>query len=345
MQLTKAFVFLFLLFVVNCDYYWYEGNSIQYSYLPTTSLGTFEGSYTSNSHLGFGLNICQDGTTIYGSYDQLGIFNGNVSTSNVATGSFYQAGTTTCSTGTFQLTLTTDGFTGTYTCQNKGSSKFNWTETKLSPFRPADDDCAIMDLSSPLTLSGRFVDAYGLAKDFCYDSSKNNASISFLYLDSNNVVQKGYFSGTEYSKGKIFLGTWFVLTPLAGADLYYLDDVGAVHSFYWTGLNGTSGTTLINPGQYNQPQYHNTRYYTGPITQTSSPNCDNYATIKTKVLNNLSPYGGEDDGYYFVSSAFDFAADDDGVDDDGANDDDYLYFNAGSHLHWFLLPLLLAVFF
>jgi len=352
MQLVKSLAFvLLLLSVVSCyefydDYYWSEGNgdTIEYYYLPSNQLGTFEGSYTSNSHLGFGLNICQDGTTIYGSYDQLGVFNGVVN-KNVANGTWYQAGTTNCVTGSFQLTLTSDGFTGYYTC-GKAPTKITWNETKLSPFRPADTDCALMNLNSTFTLSGRFVDTTGLPKDFCYSGKDSNASISFLYLDSNNEQQKAFFSGTAYGKGQIFLGTWYTLQPLAGADLYYLDDVGGIQSFYWTGLNGTSGQTLINPGEYYQPQYHGTRYYTGPIGSTDSSNCGDYSTIKTKVLNNLIPNLYDDDLYYFVSTAFNYVNDDDGnfLNDDGALDDDY-FVNDASHIYWFFLPVLLALFF
>ena len=198
-----------------------------------------------------------------------------------------------------------------------------------------------MDINSTNSINGRYTDNYNQPKDLC--TSKTSATGSYLYLGSDDVVEKAYFEGTAHENGKVFTGTWYSPVPLAGAVLYYVDSVGDVHAYFWTGLDGTEGDTVINPAEYLQSQYHRVEKYTGPISKSSSTSCDDYSSIKTKVLVNLAA-DADDDLYYFVTSDFNNVVDDDGYDDDGAVDDED-YTSGASHVYWSILPLLLALLF
>lgn len=230
--------------------------------------------------------------------------------------------------------MTSDGFAGSLTC-NGASSKTNWNETKLSPFRPTDLQCALLDLGSSATINGRFIDSNNQPNDFC-----STGDASYLY-ETDTGVENGYFEGVAHNSGKILTGTWYTPVPLAGAALYYIDVNGDIQAYFWTGLEGTSGDTIINPAQYRQSQYHYVTSYTGPAGASSD--CSAYASIKKKVLGDLNNYV-EDDGYYFVTSDFDFAVDDDGYNDDNANDDED-YSSDASHVYWSISILLLALLF
>jgi hypothetical protein len=242
-----------------------------------------------------------------------------------------------CQFGTFQITYDADGFEGTMSC-DAGDIDFN--EFRISSFRPSDVQCAIMDLSSVSAINGRFEDQYALYKDFCL---QNDQVVSSFVSLQNGVQVKNYFEGRSYEKGKIYVGTWYSETPSAGADLYYLNAAGEVRSFYWTGLNGTSGDTVINPSEYRNPELHGTRTYYGPISQTSSVDCSDYAKIKDVVLGDLVPNADDDDYYYFVTSNFNYRLDDDGGDDDGMLDDES-YVSSAGRIEWVIIPLLFALF-
>jgi hypothetical protein len=340
MQLKLFASVLFLLAVVNCDYWTNEGISIQYSYLPVAQLGSFEGSYSSNSRIGFFLNICQDDNLIYGAYDELGIFHGNVS-DNTASGTWYQAGKSPCSFGDFELKLTAEGFEGFFNCNGAPNERQDWIETKISPFRPADRDCALMDFGSPLSMTGRYIDEYNLPKDLCIDGDAATGSLLYPPIDGTDELVKEFYEAVSHKDGKISTGTWYGLYPEAGASLYYIDTTGAIIGYWWTGLSGTEGETVINPAEL-RTSYHGLEYFTGPISKTTSESCDDYATIKTKVLNNLvADY--DDDLYYFVTSDFNNVLDDDGGDDEGAIDDEDYSNSDASHIYWSILPLLLAL--
>jgi len=274
-------------------------------------LRSFQGSYTSTGGYLSTIYFCvQPDNTVHGSYDEVGLIQGQVlyKTDGTATmsGDFYEAGTSDCETGTFEIELTTWGFTGSYKCKGGGKS-FKWEEVRTSNVRPSNEQCAILS-TEDLDIEGVWEDDADLPISICTTSGKATASYTIAPSPSywGNALSNGYFEGTSYLGGRVLGGTWYetqgrTYNFRAGAMLMFLRENGDLGIFKWTGLNGGEGVTAIDPTQILDESKHRVqkfRFYMGDIANEND--CAVNDGNKGFVLLNL--HDDDEDYYYFVGS-------------------------------------------
>eukprot|EP00168_Porphyra_purpurea_P014834 TRINITY_DN4360_c0_g1_i1.p2 TRINITY_DN4360_c0_g1~~TRINITY_DN4360_c0_g1_i1.p2 ORF type:complete len:387 (-),score=114.38 TRINITY_DN4360_c0_g1_i1:43-1149(-) len=271
---------------------------------PAVVLGSLQGTYTSDTAYGQALYICVDGGRLQGSYDEVGVFNGEVDDDGVAAGNWYEAGTGACTSGTFRIAPTAFGFSGTFTCGD-GGEEFAWEEDRISNFRPSDERCALLDLDDDEDAAGRWLDGHNNPTDFCVFGGAGEAS----YLreqdgdSSPTPKREGYVEAQAHERGKVLTGTWYE-ELVGGAALYYRRDNGELHAQFWTGLRGVLGDTVIDPSQLRDEERHWHVSLTGPFFPASTGDCGRFAPVKQYVLVN-APKTDDDDGiYYFVGSDY-----------------------------------------
>jgi hypothetical protein len=270
-------------------------------------LGTFEGSYSLST--GGSLYLCQDGTSVQGSYNDLGLIRGGVAGSTL-TGNFWAAGTGPCVLGTAKLTLVDFGVKGNLTC-NDGVNNVGIVATKVSSYRPTDSQCGLV-AESGSTVQGRWVTSnqkYEL--NICFiDSPAVNytAEGSLQRVDPDGNVLDWFFSGFWVDGGRIFLGTWYQDFS-AGAILFFVNNNEDIELFFWTGLIYDQGQTFIDLNQLYNPYLHGREAYQrppGPESEhsTSASLCEKNRQLQRLVLSNLPREAQADNYYYFIDVAY-----------------------------------------
>jgi len=265
-------------------------------------IGTFEGTYPDN-YYGGQLFLCQNGNVLQGSYSQVGIINGVVN-GNTATGKFYQAGNNDCNVGDFTWTLTDEGFEGFHTC-NAISGSFSWIATKFDVFRPTDDQCALLydevgSVQGHWTLTGTKTTI-----DICFESLKtSNYTVISSYtntVDPNKGLTYpniGTIAGFTAFNDKVFFGTWYE-DLVAGAVLGFLNYNQDLVLYFWTGIAGRQGASIIDPSEYRTP--YQVTYYLSNSVKTSFVQCERYTFLQSYVLNALYYYADGNEQYIYFA--------------------------------------------
>jgi len=267
-------------------------------------LYSFEGVYSSD--FGAGLYVCQDANFIRGSWDELGILVGTVD-GNVATGSYWIAGTGPCVRGQFTWTLTSEGFEGSRTCQFT-DDVYPWKADQFSLFRPTNSECALLyNADGGLDIEGEWTDREQLALDVCFidplkDQFGTDAQVSFQKRNTEGAIVNWYAEGLWGNDGKIFQGTYYYDLN-AGAILIFLRDNGNIDYFWWTGIIRTRGQTYIDELQLHDPSLHGRGTFNGPRTAITATDCAQFEVLKTFVFTNL-PEDDDNDYYYFVDTSY-----------------------------------------
>jgi len=254
-------------------------------------IATFEGTYN-DPFYGGKLYLCQNGNLLQGSYSQAGMIIGTVA-NGTATGKYFQAGNNQCNIGKFTWQLTDEGFTGTYTC-NGISGTFPWVAKKYDVFRPSDENCALLHEGNNNVIGHwRNEVEPGYYIDICNRTAKSgdNSTIHASYDTYNEgsyYPNQGYISGHSVFNSKIFVGTWYEDFE-GGAVLGYINIREELVLWYWTGLAGRQGGSILDASEYNVPDYHWVTRYSHSL-RTSAVQCDRFIYLQDYVLDGLYYY-------------------------------------------------------
>jgi len=267
----------------------------------------FEGTYTLSD--GSSLFLCQTGSGVQGSFSELGLIRGTVSSDGqTLKGTFWAAGSEgSCNTGDITLALTDFGLTGNSNCNGDKSNTKAWSADRVDSFTPSDLSCALISTDGS-TLEGYWLNSDNLALNLCFTTASNADSdtvkASLQRVDHDGVTVNWYLTGQWVDSGRIFLGTYYQ-DLAAGAVLFWLSDNGDVNYYWWTGL--LRGDTYIDLNQLNNPYKHGVESYQLPAGNqaahtTNYASCNAFDILQTYVLTNLPI--DEDNYYYFVSTEY-----------------------------------------
>jgi len=264
-------------------------------------IGTFEGTYNDLAYHGH-TYICQNGDVIQGSFSQVAIVNGIVS-GNTASGKIYQAGLNDCTMGTFNWTLTDEGFEGTYTCNNIPGT-FPWVAKKYDVFRPTDDQCALLydgdaNTQGHWTIEG---DSYTIDAYITNGTISDDYTLRASYQTENSgetYPNIGYIAGYSVFSGKIFIGTWYE-DFRGGAVMGFLNIRQELVLYFWTGLAGRQGASIIDASELHVPDYHWVSTYHNSV-KTTVAQCERNSFLQPYVLDALYYYVDGDIEYIYFA--------------------------------------------
>jgi hypothetical protein len=313
-------------------------------------IGTFEGTY--DDEYGGNLYVCQNGNVLQGAYSEVGVVNGIVA-DNKVTGKFFQAGYSDCNIGTFEWTLTDEGFEGNYTCNNIPGT-FPWVQKKYDVFRPSDDQCALLYDGDGSTQGHWTIENGHWTLDSCFTSAdaEDQFTVHVSYQTENDGEvhpNVGLIHGFSVFNGKIFVGTWYE-DFVGGAVLGFLNIKQELVLYYWTGLAGRQGGSIIDAEELHVPEYHwITKYHNSQ--KTSLAQCTRNEYLSDYVNNALYYYQDGNLQYvYFVynpSLQFDVDVGFDAIDylDTNYYINVILSANSSNYLNLSVLAVVVALFF
>lgn len=212
--------------------------------------------------------------------------------------------------GAVSISVTADGFSGFYTC-NELQGEFAWAESKLSAFRPTNSQCRLLlnndvyddDDEDDLDIQGRWSIEGVTAEheDICFFDGFT-AESSYEYTDESGVLLEGYSAGVYGYGGKVMVGTWYQ-DFTAGPIIYMMRDNFELDVFWWTGLEGREGLSVVNPLDFNEPSRHGVDQLKDR-TVTTENQCRRFEILRPFVLQNLDAADDNDDYFYFVGDYF-----------------------------------------
>jgi len=315
-------------------------------------IGTFEGTY--DDDYGGHLYLCQNGNVLQGAYSEVGIINGVVHNDSTATGKFYQAGFSDCNIGTFSWTRTDEGFTGTYTCNNIPGT-FDWTQKKYDVFRPTDDQCALLYDGDSSTQGHWTLENSQYTLDSCFNNAAGADiyTVHASYQTSNSgetYPNIGLIHAFTVFNDKVFVGTWYEdLT--GGAVLGFINLKQELVLYFWTGLAGRQGGSIIDSSELRVPEYHWIAKYHNSV-KTSQAQCNRNEFLSTYVNDALYYYvdGNQEYVYFAYDQDLEFDID---VGFDAVDYLDTNYYinvvlsgeNASNYLSLSVLAVVIAIFF
>jgi len=204
---------------------------------------TFEGVWTDTSSAGYGgqFYICVDQNyRATGLYSEKGITVGYVD-GNKYTGSFFEGyNNLGCYSGFFELYLDPSGtkWNGTYSCSLDANQStpypYFWEETRINYTTPTSLECAVVAESNTYTINGFYMGANEGSSnvDICtYYDNTYRASLSDGSFDFGYTALEGRIAGGVRSSPNKD-------GELPGSSLYYIDELGNLHSIWWAGLIG-----------------------------------------------------------------------------------------------------------
>jgi len=216
------------------------------------------------------------------------------------TGDFYEAGTGSCIHGTFEIHLTSWGFTGFKTC---GGVEFVFEEVRTNSYRPSDEQCAMLDRVTPISIEASWETKEGYPLDGCL--SNEFAGISYLRKNETGAFADpliaGFIDGTQFLSGKVVSGTWYEKDS-AGPILLFVRNTGILQAYRWTGLLGDQGRTVLDRTQSRQESKHFVYTWDVYAGESLGSQCFRFEIIMTELLDNLPE--DDDDYYFFINSDY-----------------------------------------